>query len=80
LLLKHRLTLSRAGSPPIQALDTSGQSITQALNAVAGSAASSSALASQSLGQVAPLQTTLKVIVYAFAAVAIVYFLSRDAK
>jgi hypothetical protein len=63
-----------------QALDTSGQSITQALNAVAGSAASSSALASQSLGQVAPLQTTLKVIVYAFAAVAIVYFLSRDAK
>lgn len=60
-----------------QALDTSGTSITEALNALAGQSASTSALASQSLGQVAPLQTTLKVIVYAFAAVAIVYFLAR---
>ncbi len=63
-----------------QALNTSATSIHDALNSLAAQNTSTSALAAQSLGQVAPLQTSLKVIVYALAAVAIVFFLSRSSK
>ncbi len=61
-----------------QALNTSATSIHDALNSLAAQNTSTSALAAQSLGQVAPLQTSLKVIVYALAAVAIVFFLTRS--
>ena len=61
-----------------QALNTSATSIHDALNSLAGQSTSTSALASQALGEISPLQTTLKVVVYAIAAVAIVFFLSRS--
>jgi hypothetical protein len=63
-----------------QALGGSQTAITDALGALANQSASTSAIASQALGQVAPLQTSLKILIYAGAAVAIVFFLSRGSK
>jgi len=59
-------------------LRTGGQSITDAINAVAAQSNTTSALAAQALGQAAPLQSSLKVIIWAVAGVAIVFFLSRS--
>ncbi len=61
-----------------QSLSTGSVAITDAINAVAQQSNTTSGLASQALSQAAPLQSSLKVIIYAVAAVAIVFFLSRS--
>ncbi len=60
-----------------QSLSTGGQSIHDAINAVAAQSNTTSALASQALSQAAPLQSSLKVLIYAAAVVAIIYFLAK---
>lgn len=60
-----------------EALGLTASAVNTSLTALANQSASTSALASQALGEVSPLQTSLKWIVFGGAAVLIVFFLSK---